>query len=33
MLARSGQLLTSGDYANELKWTGLRAIVATIWPG
>jgi bifunctional non-homologous end joining protein LigD len=29
MLARSGQLPTSGDYAYELKWDGFRAIVST----
>jgi len=29
MLARSGQLPTSGDYAYELRWDGFRAIVST----
>jgi bifunctional non-homologous end joining protein LigD len=29
MLARSGRLPTSGDYAYEVKWDGLRAIVST----
>jgi bifunctional non-homologous end joining protein LigD len=29
MLARSGQLPMSGDYAYELKWDGFRAIVST----
>src|SRR5262245_18567006 len=29
MLARSGQLPTTGDYAYELKWDGFRAIVST----
>jgi hypothetical protein len=29
MLARSGQLPTSGDYAYEVKWDGFRAIVST----
>jgi bifunctional non-homologous end joining protein LigD len=29
MLARSGQLPTSGDYAYEVKWDGFRAIIAT----
>jgi ATP-dependent DNA ligase len=29
MLARSGPLPTSGDYAYELKWDGFRAIVST----
>jgi bifunctional non-homologous end joining protein LigD len=29
MLARSGRLPTSGDYAYELKWDGFRAIVST----
>jgi ATP-dependent DNA ligase len=28
MLARSGALPTSGDYAYELKWDGFRAIVS-----
>jgi bifunctional non-homologous end joining protein LigD len=28
MLARSGRLPTSGDYAYELKWDGFRAIVS-----
>jgi ATP-dependent DNA ligase len=32
MLARSGQLPTSGDYAYELKWDGFRAIVSTEGP-
>jgi ATP-dependent DNA ligase len=27
MLARSGRLPTSGDYAYEVKWDGFRAIV------
>jgi hypothetical protein len=29
MLARSGRLLTSGDYAYDVKWDGFRAIVST----
>jgi bifunctional non-homologous end joining protein LigD len=29
MLARSGQLPTSGDYAYEVKWDGFRAVVST----
>jgi ATP-dependent DNA ligase len=29
MLARSGRLPTSGDYACEVKWDGFRAIVST----
>jgi bifunctional non-homologous end joining protein LigD len=29
MLARSGALPASGDYAYELKWDGFRAIVST----
>jgi bifunctional non-homologous end joining protein LigD len=29
MLARSGPLPTSGDYAYEVKWDGFRAIVST----
>jgi ATP-dependent DNA ligase len=29
MLARSGRLPASGDYAYEVKWDGFRAIVAT----
>jgi ATP-dependent DNA ligase len=29
MFARSGRLPTSGDYADELKWDGFRAIVST----
>ena len=29
MLARSGRLPTSGDYAYEVKWGGFRAIVST----
>jgi bifunctional non-homologous end joining protein LigD len=29
MLARSGRLPASGDYAYELKWDGFRAIVST----
>jgi bifunctional non-homologous end joining protein LigD len=29
MLARSGKLPLSGDYAYELKWDGFRAIVST----
>jgi hypothetical protein len=29
MLARSGPLPTSGDYAYELKWDGFRAVVST----
>jgi bifunctional non-homologous end joining protein LigD len=29
MLARSGRLPTSDDYAYELKWDGFRAIVST----
>ncbi len=29
MLARSGRLPTSGDYAYEVKWDGFRAIVST----
>jgi bifunctional non-homologous end joining protein LigD len=32
MLARSGRLPTSGDYAYELKWDGFRAIVSTERP-
>jgi bifunctional non-homologous end joining protein LigD len=32
MLARSGPLPTSGDYAYELKWDGFRAIVSTEGP-
>ena len=32
MLARSGRLPTSGDYAYELKWDGFRAIVSTEGP-
>ena len=29
MLARSGRLPASGDYASEVKWDGFRAIVST----
>jgi bifunctional non-homologous end joining protein LigD len=29
MLARSGRLSASGEYAYELKWDGFRAIVST----
>jgi bifunctional non-homologous end joining protein LigD len=29
MLARSGRLPTSGDFAYEVKWDGFRAIVST----
>ena len=29
MLARSGRLPASGDYAYEVKWDGFRAIVST----
>jgi bifunctional non-homologous end joining protein LigD len=29
MLARSGRLPTSGDFASEVKWDGFRAIVST----
>jgi hypothetical protein len=29
MLARSGPLPTRGDWAYEVKWDGLRAIVST----
>jgi bifunctional non-homologous end joining protein LigD len=32
MLARSGKLPTSGDYAYELKWDGFRAIISTEGP-
>src|SRR3954466_7983775 len=32
MLARSGRLPTSGDYAYEVKWDGFRAIVSTEGP-
>jgi bifunctional non-homologous end joining protein LigD len=32
MLARSGHLPTSGDYAYEVKWDGFRAIVSTEGP-
>jgi bifunctional non-homologous end joining protein LigD len=32
MLARSGPLPTSGDYAYELKWDGFRAIISTEGP-
>jgi bifunctional non-homologous end joining protein LigD len=32
MLARPGQLPTSGDYAYEVKWDGFRAIVSTEGP-
>jgi bifunctional non-homologous end joining protein LigD len=32
MLARSGPLPTSGDYAYELKWDGFRAVVSTEGP-
>jgi ATP-dependent DNA ligase len=32
MLARSGRLPTSGDFAYEVKWDGLRAIVSTEGP-
>jgi bifunctional non-homologous end joining protein LigD len=32
MLARSGRLPTSGDYAFEVKWDGFRAIVSTEGP-
>jgi bifunctional non-homologous end joining protein LigD len=32
MLARSGRLPSSGDYAYELKWDGFRAIVSTEGP-
>ena len=32
MLARSGRLPTSGDYAYEVKWAGFRAIVSTEGP-
>ena len=29
MLARSGQLPTSADYAYELKWDGFRCLLST----
>jgi ATP-dependent DNA ligase len=32
MLACSGRLPTSGDYAYEVKWDGFRAIVSTRGP-
>jgi hypothetical protein len=32
MLARSGRLPTSGDYAYEVKWDGFRAVVSTEGP-
>jgi bifunctional non-homologous end joining protein LigD len=32
MLARSGRLSASGDYAYEVKWDGFRAIVSTEGP-
>jgi hypothetical protein len=32
MLARSGRLPTSGDFAYEVKWDGFRAIVSTEGP-
>src|SRR6266516_3288062 len=32
MLARSGRLPTSADYAYEVKWDGFRAIVSTEGP-
>src|ERR1051325_9076453 len=32
MLARSGRLPTSGDYAYEIKWDGFRGIVSTEGP-
>jgi|SRR6266498_82370 len=32
MLARSGRLLMSGDFAYEVKWDGFRAIVSTEGP-
>jgi bifunctional non-homologous end joining protein LigD len=32
MLARSGRLLASSDYAYEVKWDGFRAIVSTEGP-
>jgi bifunctional non-homologous end joining protein LigD len=32
MLARSGRLPASGDYAYEVKWDGFRAIVSTEGP-
>jgi bifunctional non-homologous end joining protein LigD len=32
MLARSGRLPTSSDYAYELKWDGFRAIISTEGP-
>jgi hypothetical protein len=32
MLARSGRLPTSGDFAYELKWDGFRSIVSTEGP-
>jgi bifunctional non-homologous end joining protein LigD len=32
MLARSGRLPVSGDYAFEVKWDGFRAIVSTEGP-
>jgi ATP-dependent DNA ligase len=32
MLARSGTLPTSGDYAYEVKWDGFRAVVSTEGP-
>jgi ATP-dependent DNA ligase len=32
MLAKSGRLPTSGDYAFEVKWDGVRALVSTEGP-
>ena len=32
MLARSGRVPMSGDYAFEVKWDGFRAIVSTEGP-
>jgi ATP-dependent DNA ligase len=32
MLARSGRLPASGDYASEVKWDGFQAIVSTEGP-
>jgi ATP-dependent DNA ligase len=32
MLARSGRLPASGDYAYEVKWDGFRASVSTEGP-
>jgi ATP-dependent DNA ligase len=33
MLARSGRLPTSGDYAHEVKWDGFRELARPRRPG